>query len=77
MKKSISLLLVAFITSIGTGFARSETTLALSHAVVGERFEYVVQQGDFLISIAARFGESAMAIAHSNGIAYNGLIYPG
>lgn len=77
MKKNIATLLCMFILLFGTGFARSETTLALSHAVVGERFEYVVKQGDFLISIAARFGESAMVIAQSNGIDYNGLLYPG
>ena len=77
MKKNIATLLCMFILLFGNGFARSETTLALSHAVVGERFEYVVKQGDLLTSIAARFGESAMAIAHSNGIAYNGLLYPG
>lgn len=77
MKKSISLVLVALLTWVGTGFARAETTIELSHAVVGERFEYVIQHGDFLIGLAARFGESAMAIAHSNGIDYNGLIFPG
>ncbi len=77
LKKSISLLLVVFITWVGTGFAQAETTIELSHAVVGERFEYVIQHGDFLIALAARFGESAMAIAQSNGIDYNGLIYPG
>ncbi|MHB8167442.1 MAG: L,D-transpeptidase family protein [Sulfuricella sp.] len=77
MKKSISLFLVAFITWVGTGLARAETTIELSHAVVGGRFEYMIQHGDFLIGLAARFGESAMAIAQSNGIDYNGLIYPG
>jgi L,D-transpeptidase ErfK/SrfK len=77
MKKNIPLLLVVFITWVGTGFAQAETTIELSHAVAGERFEYVIRHGDFLIGLAARFGESAMAIAQSNGIDYNGLIYPG
>ena len=77
VKKRISLLLAVFIALVGTGFVRAETTPELSHAVVGERFEYVIQHGDFLISLAARFGESAMTIAQSNGIDYNGLIYPG
>lgn len=77
MKKSISLFLAVFITWIGTDFARPETTIELAHTMVGERFEYVIQHGDFLISLAARFGESAMAIAQSNAIDYNGLIFPG
>jgi len=77
MKKSISLLLAVFLTWVGTGFARAETTIEFSHMVVGERFEYMIQHGDFLISLAARFGESAMAIAQSNRIDYNGLIFPG
>ncbi|MGA9665855.1 MAG: L,D-transpeptidase family protein, partial [Gallionella sp.] len=77
MKKSISLFLVVFITWVGTGFARAETTIELSHTLVGERFEYEVQHGDILIGLAARFGESAMSIAQSNGIDYKGRIYPG
>jgi L,D-transpeptidase ErfK/SrfK len=77
MKKSISLLLVVFITWIGTDCARAETTIELSHAVTGERFEYLIQQGDSLTTIAARFGESTTTIAQSNGIDYNGRIYPG
>lgn len=77
MKKGIFLLLVAFIAWLETGLARAETTIELSHAVVGERFEYVIRHGDFLIGLAARFGEPAMAIAQDNGINYNGLIHPG
>ena len=77
MKKSISLILAVFITWMGTDFARAETTIELAHTIVGQRFEYVIQHGDFLISLAARFGESAMAIAQSNAIDYNGLIFPG
>ena len=51
--------------------------LPLSHAVVGSQLEYTVQKGDFLIAIAARFGESAEDIARLNGIRYEGYIYPG
>lgn len=71
------MLVAVFIILVGTNFARAETEIGLSHTVVGQRFEYVIQQGDFLISLAARFGESAMAIARSNGIDYNERIYPG
>jgi L,D-transpeptidase ErfK/SrfK len=77
MKKYISLLLVVFITWVGTDLARGETTIELSHAVAGERFEYLIQRGDSLTSIAARFGESPTTIAQRNGINYNGLINPG
>ncbi len=51
--------------------------LPLSHALVGGQFEYTVQKGDFLIAIAARFGEAATDIARLNGIRYEGYIYPG
>ena len=51
--------------------------LPLSHALVGSQFEYTVQKGDFLVAIAARFGESATDIAHLNGIKYNAHIHPG
>ncbi|MGB8408882.1 MAG: LysM peptidoglycan-binding domain-containing protein, partial [Gallionella sp.] len=74
MKKNISLHLLVLIIWIGTGFARAETTIELSNALVGERFEYEVQHGDILIGLAARFGESAMSIAQSNGIDYKGRI---
>lgn len=77
MKKSALLLVVALSVWVGTGFARAETTLTLAHAIVGERFEYVVQPGDFFIGLAARFGESAMVIAQSNGIDYSSRLYPG
>ena len=49
----------------------------LSHALVGSQFEYTVQKGDFLIALAARFGESATDIARLNGIRYEGYIHPG
>ena len=58
-------------------FARAEPVPALSHAIVGERFEYVVQPGDFLIGLAARFGESAGIIAQQNGRDYNAPLFPG
>jgi L,D-transpeptidase ErfK/SrfK len=71
------LLLVVFIIWLGAGFARAEPAIELSHAVAGGPFEYVIQRGDFLIGLAARFGESAMAIAQDNGIDYKKPIHPG
>lgn len=50
---------------------------SLPHQLAGGQFEYTVQQGDFLISIGARFGESAQDIAQNNGIPFNALIFPG
>ena len=77
MKKRFFLFFIAFPCCVIASFARAETELALSHAIVGERFEYVVRPGDFLIGLAARFGESALIIAENNAIAYNKPLSPG
>lgn len=77
MKKHLFLFLVTLPFCVVASFARAETVPALSHAIVGGRFEYVVQPGDFLISLAARFGESAQVIAQDNKIAYNKPLSPG
>lgn len=42
----------------------------------GQRFQYTVQPGDFLIKIGARFGVLAELVARDNGLSYEGLIYP-
>ena len=42
----------------------------------GQRFQYTVQPGDFLLKIGARFGVSARVIATDNGLRYEGYIYP-
>lgn len=42
----------------------------------GQRFQYTVQSGDFLLKIGARFGVSARVIATDNGLRYEGYIYP-
>lgn len=75
VRHSFFLFLVALPVCAGMDFARAETPL--SHAVVGEQFEYVVKPGDFLISLAARFGEPALLIAQSNGIDYNKRLHLG
>lgn len=77
MKKYSSLLSVLVIIWSASGFVRAETPIGISHTVVGGRFEYKIQRGDMLIGVGARFGESAMVMAQSNGIDYNGIIYPG
>ncbi len=75
VKRSLFLLLVTLPVWAGMDFARAETSL--SHEIVGKPFEYVVKQGDFLISLAARFGEPALLIAQSNGIDYNKRLHLG
>jgi L,D-transpeptidase ErfK/SrfK len=77
MKKSLTLLLFALICWAGTNPAQAEPAIALSHALVGEPFDYVIRRGDTLTSIAAQFGEAATVIAQDNGIAYNKHLFPG
>jgi L,D-transpeptidase ErfK/SrfK len=77
VKRSLFLLLVTLPVWAGIDFAHAETSLSLSHEIVGKPFEYVVKQGDFLISLAARFGEPALLIAQSNGIDYNKRLHLG
>ncbi|MDE2342277.1 MAG: L,D-transpeptidase family protein [Betaproteobacteria bacterium] len=45
--------------------------------MTGRTFEYQVVPGDYLIRIAARFGEAATLIARDNGLPYNLPIRPG
>jgi len=48
-----------------------------SHELVGGEFEYLVQQGDTLISIGARLGVEPSILARMNKIKKNSLLYPG
>ncbi len=50
---------------------------SLSHQIVGGDQEYIIQPGDFLIAIGARFGVPAKALAQQNAIPFDALIYPG
>ncbi len=75
MKTKTCLLLVALQTLIWTDPAVAENEL--SHALVGGSGAYMVKKGDFLTTIAGRFGESAASIAQENGIDYNAHIVPG
>jgi len=45
--------------------------------LAGGEFDYVVQRGDYLIKIGARFGIAARLIAESNGIPYEAPLTPG
>lgn len=49
----------------------------LARRIVGGDRSYVVQPGDFLIAIGARFGVSAEFLAKHNGIAYDAILRPG
>lgn len=58
-------------------FVRPVFAEPLPPQLSGQRFQYTVQPGDFLIKISARFGASAASVARDNGLRYEGLIYPG
>ena len=49
----------------------------LSHQVAGGDSEYIVQPGDFMIAIGARFGLPPPLLAQDNAVPYAALIYPG
>jgi L,D-transpeptidase ErfK/SrfK len=49
----------------------------LSHQVAGGDSGYVVQPGDFLIAIGARFGLPSTLLARDNALPYATLIHPG
>ena len=49
----------------------------LSHSVAGGDSEYIVQPGDFLITIGARFGVAAKVLARHNAIPFEAVIHPG
>lgn len=49
----------------------------LSRSVTGGDTEYIIQSGDFLIAIGARFGVAAKVLAQHNAIPYEAIIHPG
>ena len=49
----------------------------LSRQVTGGDSEYVIQRGDSLIGIGARFGVAAKVLAQHNAIPYEAIIHPG
>jgi len=44
---------------------------------VGGHFEYLVQPGDYMIKVAARYGVAAAVLARESGIEYTNRIAPG
>jgi L,D-transpeptidase ErfK/SrfK len=55
----------------------SQQALAPADRLAGSEFDYIVQPGDYLIKIGARFGIAAKLIAESNGIPYEAPLTPG
>lgn len=49
----------------------------LSRSVTGGDTEYVIQRGDSLTAIGARFGVAATLLAQQNAIPYEAIIHPG
>ncbi|MDO9219472.1 MAG: L,D-transpeptidase family protein [Thiobacillus sp.] len=50
---------------------------SLSHQAAGGDSEYIVQPGDFLIAIGARFGLPPTLLARDNAVSYAARIHPG
>jgi L,D-transpeptidase ErfK/SrfK len=57
--------------------AQPAIPLAPVPPVVGAKFEYTVQPGDYLIKIGARFAVAAEMLASENGLKYDALMKPG
>lgn len=49
----------------------------LSHSVTGGDTEYVIQRGDSLTAISARFGVTPGYLAQQNAIPFDAIIHPG
>jgi L,D-transpeptidase ErfK/SrfK len=62
-------------TSVSTLVAETQDTMEFPDALVGEQFEYTVQQGDSLTSISARFGIEQSVLARMNGIKIGALLH--
>jgi L,D-transpeptidase ErfK/SrfK len=71
--------LVALVAAalLGGPTQASEQQPAPADQLAGGEFDYVVQPGDYLIKIGARFGIAARLIAESNGIRYEAPLTPG
>lgn len=57
--------------------AELPVSLGSGTPVIGSRFQYAVQPGDYLIKIGARFGVDAAVLARENGLRYEALMRPG
>ncbi len=55
-------------------FAMAES---LESPVAGGVFEYIVQPGDYLIKIGARFGAAAAVLSRENGLKHDAKLMPG
>ncbi len=74
MRSQYRFLLLSFSLAL---FAGAHAVTNADTGLIGRSFEYEVLPGDYLIRIAARFGESATLIARDNGIPLNRPIRPG
>jgi LysM repeat protein len=55
----------------------AEASQAATSGTVASRFEYTVQPGDTIVSIAASFGSTVEEILRTNGLVNNDFIRPG
>jgi L,D-transpeptidase ErfK/SrfK len=68
---------VAAIALFGALAHASDPPSGPANLLAGGEFDYVVQPGDYLIKIGARFGIAARLIAESNNIPYEAALGPG
>ncbi len=61
----------------GLALAEEPSAPVVPETITGGEFEYVIQPGDYLTRIGARYGVDAVALARDNGIAYHDYIHPG
>ena len=72
----VAILLLLLAGRCGAAASSAEQRSALSHQLVGREFTYVVQPGDSLTAIGARFGVGISTLAAINKLAYNAHLKP-
>lgn len=72
----VRILLVCVLAGPGPAALASDQP-PLSRQVTGGDTDYIVQPGDFLIAIGARFGLPPTLLARDNAVPYEALIHPG
>jgi L,D-transpeptidase ErfK/SrfK len=72
----VAILLLLFAGLCGAAASSAEQRSTFSHQLVGREFTYVVQPGDSLTAIGARFGVGISTLAAVNKLAYNAHLKP-
>lgn len=72
----VRILLICVLAGPGRA-ALASGQLPLPRQITGGDSDYIVQPGDFLIAIGARFGLPPTLLARDNAVPYEALIHPG